>query len=120
MEKYQRKSSNIFPHLDKNQPFGSEPKASMFLQRSREPLSSSVATDTRDPGNDLKVGTSTLKCWSVCRSIQDAEAVRSYPIHHPALGLAEQRSPCGGREYLRPRLRPREPRPGQLLLRGSW
>src|SRR5260370_8716128 len=102
MAKHQRKCSNCFPPSDKNQPFVSESKASMFPQRSREPLSSSVAPDTRDPGNDLKVGTSTLKCWSVCRSIQDAEAVRSYPIHHPALGLAEQRPPSCGREYLRP------------------
>ena len=44
----------------------------------------------------------TLKHWSVCRSIRAAEVVRSYSSRPQGPGRGLRRLPCGGREYLRP------------------
>jgi hypothetical protein len=62
----------------------------------------------------------TLNCWSACHSIRGAEVVRSYSSHRRALEPVSPRLPCGGREYLRLRVRRREQRSERLSLRDSW
>jgi len=59
-----------------------------------------LAADSTTCGKGFK-GTSTLRCWSVCRSTRGAEVVRSYSSRRRALEPALPRLPCDGRECSR-------------------